>query len=170
MNIKLRDILQEFMATDLFRGADLARKKRARTVNINLIDQEWEDEAPVFKFRVRHPNEHGGSGRFHEVNMRLDSFPEVVDDDIPEIDKIKQSLVAGDVHTNCSCEDFLYKGFAYIGTQLDYSLTDEDRPPVIRNPKQEGTLCKHALSVIKKLNLFYRKMAKQLEQNPVNPD
>ena len=162
--IKLLDILNEFMATDLFRGADAPRKGRAKTVNIQLSEVDASTDMPEYIFSVTHPPAFGGSGRTHKVHIRLDSFPEVAEDEIATIDKIKHSLVAGDVHTNCTCEDFLYKGFAYIGTQLDYSLQDEDRPPVVRNPNQEGTLCKHTLSVIRKLNLFYRKMAIMLDK------
>jgi hypothetical protein len=162
--VKLKDILNEFMATDLFRGADAPRKGRAKTVGIRLSSVEYNNEMPEFIFNVIHPPEHGGSGRTHQVHIRLDSFPDVIEyDKLSTMDQIKHALVAGDIHTNCTCEDFLYKGFAYIGTQLDYSLQDEDRPPVIRNPNQEGTLCKHTLSVIKKMNLFYRKMSSMLD-------
>ncbi len=57
-------------------------------------------------------------------------------------EKIKLAL-EDDVRVFCNCPDFLYGGFKYIGTQLKYGTDKEHRPPVIRNPQEEGTVCKH---------------------------
>jgi len=46
-----------------------------------------------------------------------------------------------------NCPDFLYKGFKYMGYTKGYGMYKENRYPKIRNPKLEGTVCKHMLAV-----------------------
>jgi len=57
-------------------------------------------------------------------------------------EKIKMAM-DDDVKLHCSCPDFRFGGFMYIGTQTDYSLHKENRPPIRNNPNQDGSICKH---------------------------
>lgn len=58
-------------------------------------------------------------------------------------EKISMALSNEDIKVYCSCPDFKYGGFMYIGTQTGYSLHKENRPPVRNNPNQTGSVCKH---------------------------
>jgi len=78
----------------------------------------------------------------YDVDIRLE--------DLPVISKLKGSYsdkldvaLRGEIKVMCQCPDFLFFGFKYMGTQLDYSTRKENRPPVIRNPNMKGTVCKH---------------------------
>lgn len=145
-------MLEEYFATDLVKGADNPRKKRATTVIVHYENAEDTDDGYILHFTVQHLPANGGSGRTHRVDVSLESLKELGD---MSLESLKAALVAGDIKIQCSCEDFLYKGFAYMGTQLDYSLMDEPRFPQVRNPNLEGSVCKHGISVLSKLNLFY---------------
>jgi hypothetical protein len=91
------------------------------------------------------------------VNIRLS--------DLPIVGKLKGSDSAkidialdSDIKVNCSCPDFLFGGFRYIGTQLSYSTHRENRPPAVRNPNQAGTVCKHIGHILNNLPEFKPQM------------
>lgn len=65
--------------------------------------------------------------------------------EIPLKEAIEYSINHGDVHVNCSCPAFLYWGYRYMATQLDYlyGIPRENRRPKRNNVKLEGTVCKH---------------------------
>lgn len=155
-----RKILREIFATDLLRDADIPRRKKAIRIRVKYRKTKTSGRGnAVISFLVNHPRQYGGSGRDHSVHVLLTSLSDLKDDPMNNYDKVKHATVSGDVKVRCSCEDFTYKGFAYMGTQLDYSLQSEPRFPSIRNPSLDGTVCKHCLSVLRKLNLFYNKIA-----------
>lgn len=52
-------------------------------------------------------------------------------------------MLAGDISVFCSCPDFLYRGFKYMGKKQGYGMYKETRFPKIRNPRLEGSVCKH---------------------------
>ncbi len=70
-----------------------------------------------------------------------------------DLDKLSAAL-GDDVRVHCTCPDFRYGGFQYVGTQLDYSLRTEDRFPSVRNPKEEGTVCKHLTYLLGQLDHY----------------
>lgn len=70
--------------------------------------------------------------------------------DLQETDT--SAMAPGDINTlirnsqlevDCNCPAFLYWGFKYIGTVDGYSLFPENIPPNVRNPQQQGYVCKH---------------------------
>jgi len=54
----------------------------------------------------------------------------------------------GNLKVDCSCPDYLYKGFKYIGTVKDYAIEDEDIKPIETNPELKGSVCKHLLAIL----------------------
>lgn len=67
-------------------------------------------------------------------------------------------IMHGNVKVYCTCPSWIYGGYKYIATELDYAYgSTEKRYPKIRNPKLMGTLCKHAYVVVKALP--YQKFA-----------
>ena len=59
-----------------------------------------------------------------------------------------------DVKVFCSCPDFLYSGQKYIAWQTDYGTDKENRPPKIRNPKLDGSVCKHLKYLLSSLDNY----------------
>lgn len=81
-------------------------------------------------------------------------------------DKDKVSLaIDSDVEVYCTCADFLYGGFQYIGTQLSYSTNKETRPPVNNNPTMRGTVCKHLTYLLDKLPTYSDEIVKDIEKS-----
>lgn len=66
-----------------------------------------------------------------------------------DAEKVSTAL-SGDVQVHCTCPDYKYV-FQYMGAQLGYGLRPEEREPVVRNPRLEGTVCKHLDYLLGKL-------------------
>lgn len=72
-----------------------------------------------------------------------------------------------DIETSCSCPASLYWGSDFIRSTPDIKAQygdQEDRPPVVRNPSEHGSLCKHGDSVFDKLPVYKGTLAKHLEE------
>lgn len=82
-----------------------------------------------------------------------------------DIGQMVQLALTGDVKVFCNCPDYLYGGFKYMGTELDYNLgTKEKRFPSMRNPNLEGTVCKHLFRVLTQLPMHYPVIRKKLSE------
>lgn len=64
-----------------------------------------------------------------------------------------------------NCPDFRYGGFRFIGTQLDYSVKPENRPPLVRNPDQAGTVCKHVTRLLSQMDDYVDDIAADFERS-----
>lgn len=81
-----------------------------------------------------------------------------------DINDMLRLALTGELKVFCNCPDFLYGGFKYMGTELDYNLgAPENRFPIIRNPNLEGTVCKHLYRVIYQLPMHYPSILKKLK-------
>lgn len=81
-------------------------------------------------------------------------------------DKDKVSMAMdGDIKVMCTCPDFLYGGFKYIGTVLDYSTHPENRFPEIKNPNEEGTVCKHLHHLLKHVHEYVDDIVEDIESS-----
>jgi len=65
-------------------------------------------------------------------------------------DAIDYAINYADVKIRCNCKSFLYWGFSYQGTELDYlyGIPREYRYPIVRNPNLRSVACKHCDVVI----------------------
>lgn len=72
------------------------------------------------------------------------------DKDIDFTDAVDYAINYADAHIRCTCPAQLYYGYSYMGTQMKYlyGIPRENRFPKIRNPRLEGTICKHDDKVI----------------------
>ena len=96
---------------------------------------------------------------FFDLLDKVDAGDHITPEDVLEI-------ITGDVMIRCTCEDFLYGGFAYMSWNNGYGLQKELRAPDVRNPNREGSACKHCLSVlnlINQSNTLFDKIAKDLD-------
>lgn len=95
--------------------------------------------------------------KIEEIESNEDVYCISVEDDASYI-------VEGVVSHNCP--DHLFSGFKYMAYSKKYGNKPENRPPVIRNPKEEGAVCKHLYSVIQLIDQMdtRQQMAKDVEQ------
>lgn len=99
-----------------------------------------------------------GTKRKHLVRIILDDYPEFLKKypDL-ELEKLlKKCLIEGNVRLHCTCEDFLYGGYAYIANLRDYHIVKEPRFPKQRNPALDGAFCKHCSAVTNRAPLFLK--------------
>lgn len=99
------------------------------------------------------------------VKIRLVEYPAIADEkDLTTRDKVRLSL-AGDVAIHCDCPAFKWWGYEYIMTQLDSnSSTKQEIYPKVRNPKLEGTLCKHSYRALKNFGKYWVKIADDIDK------
>ncbi len=86
-----------------------------------------------------------------------------VEDDMTKRDIIRLML-QGDIKVHCSCPDFKFRGFKYLGYNLDYGIYRELRFPRIRNPELEGTVCKHLAKVFGVYMFNWSKIARDMQK------
>lgn len=82
-------------------------------------------------------------------------------------DKLRTALT-DDIMVSCGCPDYGFGGFKYIGTELDYSISKEDRSPNINNPYLHGTVCKHLNYVLRNLDKRIPEISADLEKSRRN--
>lgn len=73
--------------------------------------------------------------------------------------------VFGDIKAKCSDPSFLYWGYKFIATQLDYNANDpENRFPEVRNQGLEGSVCKHLYAVLTVLPFHISDVASKMRE------
>lgn len=100
----------------------------------------------------------------YDVDLRLLDYPVISKLKGSDSEKLELAL-KGEVKVHCTCPDFGYAGWQYIGTQLDYSTQKENRPPDVRNPNQVGTVCKHVGHIISNISKFKPQMEKFIKKS-----
>lgn len=68
----------------------------------------------------------------------------------------------------CDCPSFSFWGFKYIAWKKGYGLEKELRRPLIRNPKQQGTCCKHLYVVLQLYPFWAKAIASKFRNYYVN--
>jgi len=91
------------------------------------------------------------SGRIWSQRVKLMSFAENRKSRPGKPLEVVRKSVAGDLKLFCNCPAFLYWGYKYIAWKRDYGLRQELRMPSIRNPRLQGSICKHLEEVLKVL-------------------
>ncbi len=89
--------------------------------------------------------------------------------DLPYMEDISHKdiirlMLQGDISVHCSCPDFLFRGFKYMGHNLGYGIYRETRFPRIRNPQLEGTICKHLAKVFQIYMLSWSRISKDMQK------
>lgn len=110
-------------------------------------------------FSPRTAGYEGLSFRTKKLRFRTGKYDqELVIPDIKVISRMKGTdeekiriALDGDIKVHCTCPDFRYGGFQYMGTQLGYSSKALEIPAPVRNPRDEGTVCKHLKFVLSRI-------------------
>lgn len=98
------------------------------------------------------------------VKIKLLDYPKIQDSkDLSTEDKVRLSI-DGDIKVSCTCTAYKYWGYKYIMTQLSSNEdSNEDRFPTIRNPKLEGTLCKHSMIALRGFGKWWKKISYDID-------
>lgn len=141
--------LEEVFLDDLERDTEPRRDTRGDRVQSRFFKLSPKTHTASFKSR-----DPGGSGKFHQQDLRFPDFTEIGRENLPLEERLALAIQAGNVLVFCSCEDFLFKGYKYMGHIGDYGTRKETRPPEVNNPALEGSVCKHLNSVFQDIETF----------------
>jgi hypothetical protein len=137
----MRKLKCELKARDLINKSDQKSKSRSR----NLRSQFEKTAENEVYFSV---SSQSNPGKKHIVII---SAPSITED--LSLDEIKKVIQTEDIKVACSCDAFLYQGYRYLTYKAQSGIDPEGRVPTKRNPRQQGMLCKHILSVLKYLGV-----------------
>lgn len=137
----MKQIKLELKSKTLIQRSDPRSKNRSRLLRLNYEKGE--------NNKVYYSVDSGTRpGKKHIVVLSAPSLKE----DSTE-DEVKKVIKKEDIRVSCTCEAFLYLGYKYITYRKKAGIDPETRPPVKRNPAQEGMLCKHIIAVLKYLGI-----------------
>lgn len=98
--------------------------------------------------------------------FRFKDWDSVIDDaTAPPVYRARLLIGASDLDLHCTCPSFLYWGYQYILTKRKAALSPEKRPPVKRNPRQRGIVCKHLNKSLKAFPFHASDLAKYIREN-----
>ena len=160
--IGLEIFLNEVFKDELLTLADDRRKDRASRISAEVTKFD-------FKKKIIHFKINGVSGEY-SLELQVPDIKEISKSKKEDVvEKLRMAIEAGDVKIYCSCPDFTFFGFKYISNELDYSISGkkykEDRPPKLRNPKEEGSVCKHCLHVLTKIDVYIPSIAQKYKES-----
>ena len=116
--------------------------------------------------KVNMPNGAKGvsnSGMYDNYVKFSDWDQMVSDDDLEPNEAARMLYWVGNVEVFCTCPSFLYYGYKYICTVIDSSMYRETRKPVIRNPGEQGVVCKHLRKTFQVMPFYLAEVAKSIK-------
>jgi hypothetical protein len=141
---------QAFTAKDLLSNADERSSDKSLTCTPRVYNFDNTKGTIDFVTNCAH------SGNAYMQRIQFVDYGLIVDEETrPTIHSFEQlvemfpEILESDILVHCECPSYLYWGYKYIMTELDTALEEEYRSPDVRNPTQEGTTCKHIISVLK---------------------
>lgn len=155
----MQDRIDELTRNQILK--DVQRKVIKRAESLALPEYIGITEDYIVQMRVKSST---GSGSYI-VKIKLVEYPDIdTEEDLTTREKVRLSL-AGDIAIHCTCPAFKWWGYEYIMTQLGANSSSvQDIYPKIRNPKLEGTLCKHSYRAIRRFGSYWSKVAKDIDK------
>lgn len=160
--IKLEDILNEVMASALTKEAEIKRTKRAKTVQTEYLRTKFRKGNLRIRTLEFKSKDLKGSGKYHTQKIEIPDYREISRQHKHSSlkERIQLATEAGDVKISCSCPDWKWAGYQWMGDAGEYGIDKQDIPPNERNPELDGSLCKHLYSVLENLHYFYNGIAR----------
>jgi hypothetical protein len=148
----------------------LAKSKKL-TVKYNKITK---DNLLDFTVTAEDPSKNAKEGKPTSYNTKIALkdlaylIKATIEDDeqLTEADLVNLAI-QGDMSLDCTCPAASYWGQHYLGTQQDYSLTKEERPPKRNIPTQP--VCKHTLATLTVLPFWYNTIVRDLRNSGLLP-
>lgn len=145
---------------------DMRTRARIYAINISDVDLDPSADKCIISFTTR-----AAGHSTQTVSISIDDFWPMVRKFIKDGDKfytrdiLDLTLNQGDLHIYCTCPHWVYGGYNYIATQLDYALWKKEyRPPKVRNPNLLGSTCKHGFVVLMYLANNRFRIAKEINR------
>lgn len=152
--------INEASRLELIKGADIARKMRAKKLHTKYMGVTNARGWITFSTNSQYT-----PGKKYIQYIKLNEAKDMKHFKEFKKSEIIRLFLTGDLSVYCSCPDFKYRGFKYMGTQMGYGIFRENRFPKIRNPKLEGTVCKHLLCVLSVLNTNWASIARDMKRS-----
>jgi len=142
-----KDILGEATYKDLRRDAPNYLNIRTKSKKTKGSRYQDIDENGIVRFRT--PS-HTVPGRIYTQFVKLLDLDDIIRQYSASRTPIQiaRMALAGDIEVHCTDPSWKYWGFQYIGSQNNYALNNEPRIPKIRNPRLQGSVCKHLDNVL----------------------
>lgn len=155
--------IDELTRSDVLGIVDDKTKKRAKLVKGATYVGITKD----YVIHLRVPSVTANPPTTYIVKVKLLSYPDLEDDeDLTVREKVRLALTDGDVAISCTCPAFKWWGFEFIMTQLrSHEGPDQKIFPKVRNPRLEGSLCKHSLIAVKVVGRNWTKIASDILNN-----
>lgn len=150
--------INEMTAKEIRAGADAARLQRSRDKRIICRFETVTNARGWIRFDV---TSQYTPGKHYKVHIKLKEANDIKYFKEFKKHEIIRLFLSGDLQINCTCPDFKYR-FRYMAHQLGYSLFKEMRYPRIRNPRLEGTVCKHCLATLQVLSFNSQSISKKM--------
>lgn len=150
--------IDELTRKDILKDVQTKVKKRASKLDLP-------EYIGITKDYIVHMRVNSATGKgSYVVKIKLVEYPTIADmTDITTAEKVRLSL-AGDLAIHCTCPAFKWWGYEYIMTQLDSNSSSvQNIYPKIRNPKLEGTLCKHSYRAFTRFGSYWKIIAKDID-------
>lgn len=167
ITVTLREQLNEAVSVlTLIRGTEpavIARSKNLKTISFKVLS----DGIIIFKVI----SETNPRSQPYTITLQFSDWDIVFDNIDKNIQKLSpieklRRIIKGSVIIDCTCKSFRYDGYAYILTQKDGKYGQQlDIAPKKKNPKLEGTVCKHLRRVIENVEMILPRIVEK-----INPD
>ena len=98
--------------------------------------------------------------------FRMKEWDNFIDEEsLRPIERARELFYRGNLELHCTCPSFLYWGYQHILTKNDAALVPEIRPPVKRNPRQRGIVCKHLNRTVRAFPFWASRFASHIRRN-----
>jgi len=77
---------------------------------------------------------------------------------------VEAILKTTNIRVHCTCPAFHYWGYKYMAWKRGYGLEKEVRRPVIRNPHEQGYVCKHLYLVLSLYPFWVKSLASKFKK------
>lgn len=152
--------LDELSRKDILKDIDPRTLKYSKDVSALKYIGITKDYEVVFET----PSVTANPATKYTQKIALQDLAEILDDETLKVGEKVRLAIAGDLKVSCTCPAYKWWGYEYIMTQLD---AKEGSPqtifPKIRNPKLQGTLCKHLKVVVQSFPLNWTSIAKDIK-------
>lgn len=150
--------INEASRNELLSGADVARKQRSKHIYVRYMGvtgaRGW------IKFQS---NSQYTPGRKYIQYIKMNDAKDMRYFKEFKKREIIRLFLSGDLSVYCSCPDFRYRQ-KYMAYNIGYGIFKELRYPKLRNPKLEGTVCKHLIAVLTVLNNNWMAIARDMKK------
>lgn len=149
-------------------------KQRSKGYTLRLVNSTFDVEDNIFRLEFI-TNPPPGHTRQYQIIQIENFWPFYFKNfgKVKDFSLLHEAIKQLDIKVFCSCPSWIYGGYKYMATQLDYNAGDpENRFPKIKNKNLKGSVCKHLYLTLKYLpnniTSFQRDFSKYVKSLDIN--